>query len=172
MAEKEEKKKKSRKKKISVNTLVLSAFAFVIAGVLLPTSFLLMVGLLPTFVAILSGRRGRRSQAVSVGSMNIAGCSPFLFQLWTEGHTFDVSVGIVSDPMAVVVMYAGAGTGYVIDWALGGVMGVFLYQKNSARLKVIAKRQEDLSERWGEIVRGDVDLDQEGFPIERLGGGV
>ena len=155
-------------KRLKTKTLILCFFIFLMAGIVLPTSFLLIIGLMPTYVVILSGRRGRRSQAVSVGAMNLAGCSPFLFQLWTEGHTFDLSVNIVSDPLAVVVMYAGAGAGYVIDWALGGVMGVFIHQRKTARLKTIEKQQEELVATWGEVVRGDFPLDSEGFPIQNF----
>jgi len=98
--------------------------------------------------------------------MNLAGCSPFLLDLWMKGHNFEKSFSILSDPMAVVVMYAAAAVGYLIDWAMVGLIENILYQKGLARQKSIKKTQGDLIERWGPEVTGDVALDEYGFAVE------
>lgn len=160
------KKKKRRRKKISTPVFVLGVCSAVMSVMLLPTTIILLVGMLPTIAAVFSSRRGRRSQAVSVGAMNFAGCSPFLFQLWLGEHVVSLAVNIISDPFVIVIMYGGAAVGYVIDWALGSFIGMFIYEKNIARVATIEKNLDALKERWGEAVSGEIELDQDGFPIE------
>lgn len=140
-------------------------FALVVGAVFLPSSALLTVGMIPTVVAWLTDWSPRKTSAVTVGAMNLAGCSPFLLQLWSQGHTFEASVFIFTDPTAIIVMYGAAAIGYMIDWSVSSVVANIVYQQALARRKAIKKRQEDLIERWGREVTGELPLDEQGFPI-------
>ena len=144
--------------------LMLVVF-IVMAAVFLPSSILLFVGMMPTLVAALTDWSPRRTRAITVGAMNLAGCSPFLFQLWSKGHTFEASVDIFTNPEAIIVMYGAAAIGYLIDWSVSGLVAGIVYQQGQARKKAIKKRQADLIERWGPEVTGEMPLDPDGFPL-------
>lgn len=168
MAQNKGKKKKRKNTKKSQGwkkQLVLLCGALM-AAAFLPSAALLSVGMLPTIIAVFMDSTKGHSKAVSVGALNAAGCTPFLLELWVQGHSFDKAIEIVSDPMAVIVMYASAAAGYFIDWAMSGIVAVVLYQKGLARQKAIEERQEKLIERWGKKVTGKVQLDERGFPLE------
>jgi len=149
---------------------VLKFFGLFAGIIFLPTSVLLVVGMMPTVVAVFVTSTKKRAKAVTVGAMNLAGCTPFLLDLWMRGHNFETTFEILMNPIAIIVMYAAACIGYLIDWLMVGFVSGVMYQKAEARLEYIAKRQEDLVERWGKEVTGHYVLDEEGFALEEKAG--
>lgn len=126
----------------------------VFGGILMASTVLLAIGMLPSLVAFFVDRSKSKSQALTVAAMNLAGCSLFLLELWTNGHTMNVTLQILSNPVNIVVMYLAAGAGYLIDWTLSGVIGGLVYQNGKSRLKSIRKDQDELVKRWGNQVKG------------------
>lgn len=165
MAKVKKKNKGRSKKGIGFKAQIFLILGLLMAAVFLPTTFLLMVGMIPTPFALFVDRTKGKSKVITVGTMNLAGCSPFLFELWTIDHSFPKSFEIVTDPYAIIVMWSAALVGYVVNWAMTGIVSVSLYQRGLARQKSIAKRQQELVERWGKEVSGDIPLDQFGFPV-------
>ncbi|HBR68482.1 MAG TPA: hypothetical protein DEA55_03805 [Rhodospirillaceae bacterium] len=162
-------KKKSGKRKshkMSAHAQLIMAGFIVLGTIFLPTTFLLCIGMLPTPAAALWDRGRKMTIVVAVGAMNLAGCTPYLLKLWAHGNSFDKAFDIVTDPKNIIVMYAAAGVGYVISWAMTDITASILYKRGRARQKEIRKIQERLVERWGKGVTGDVPLDPEGFPVE------
>ncbi len=129
------------------------------------STVLLLIGMLPTLAALFADRTKRKSKAIAIGTMNMAGCSPFLFSLWMNGNGFGEAVEIITDFWPVVIMYLAAATGYLINWSISGVIASVLYQRGQARQKTIKKLQKELVERWGPEVTGELSLDERGFAI-------
>ncbi|HRQ60473.1 MAG TPA: hypothetical protein PLO23_03015 [Alphaproteobacteria bacterium] len=143
----------------------------IIMGVIfLPSTFLLMVGMAPTPVAAFVDRSRKGSKVITVGAMNLAGCSPFLFDLWLKGNDFESSMAIALNPKAIIVMYAAAGVGYILDWALTGLVAGVMVQRGESRATTIREERAKLVERWGEKVTGSLVLDPQGFPVDIPGG--
>lgn len=138
----------------------------VLAAVFMPSAVLLGIGMMPTIAAMFADPRRARTRVVTVGALNLAGCVPFLLKLWSEGHEFDAAVDIATDPQAVIVMYAAAGAGYMIDWSMSSVVAAILYQRGLIRQESIKKRQAELVSRWGAEVTGQIPLDHQGFAVE------
>ena len=160
MAKKKEKKEKVKKSKSKGGGLGVKGRLFMIAFVLLgvvflPTSMLLFFGMLPSLVAVFVNQKGVGARASTVSAMNLAGCIPFIFKLWTTGNDFEASVAILSSEQGLLVMYTAAAFGYMIDWVVTGLVSSYLYQKGMLRMKEIKKRQEKLVELWGEEVSGE-----------------
>jgi len=159
-------KKKKQKKKISGKGQILGLVGLLTAIVFMPTTIMLMMGMIPTAVAAVIDKSGKGTKALTVGAMNLAGCTPFLIKLWTGGHTAELAVTLISDPRAMSIMYAGAGIGYLIDWAMSGIVGTIMLQRSTVRLKEIEARQAELVARWGREVTSEIMLDPYGFPID------
>jgi hypothetical protein len=159
--------RKKNKTPIGWQGQIFSIFGLLMAVVVMPTTAMLSIGMLPTFVALFVDRSRAKTKAITVGALNLAGCMPFLLQLWTHGHSFQQAMEIVSDPRAVVVMYAAAGIGYIIDWVLTSFVAGLLYQRGESRRKEILKTQEELIKRWGREVTGEIPLDEYGFPLDQ-----
>ncbi len=158
-------RKRRRTKVWSRNAQILGLFGFLTAVVFMPTTIMLFFGMLPTVGAALMDRSGRGIKAVTVGAMNLAGAFPFLLSLWTTGHSSENAISLISDPRTIIVIYSAAAVGYLIDWAMGGLVATVLIQQSSSRMKEIKKRQQELVQQWGQEVTGEMPLDAYGFPV-------
>ncbi len=159
-------KKKAKKRSGSLWLNVFLACIILSALVFLPIAVVLFIGLLPTFVAFFVDRNKKKIKPITVGAMNMAGCAPFIMELWTTNISMPKALSIIGEPMAVIVIYSAAGIGYLIDWAVTVLVARFLYQRGGVRKTAIEKRQAELINRWGEEVNGKIPMDHEGFPIE------
>lgn len=160
-------KKQKGKKRLGWRGQILMIAGCLTAAVFLPSTFILLVGMVPTPFAILVDRTKGKNKVITVGAMNLAGCSPFLFELWMNGHNFAKAIEIVTDPFAIIVMWSAAAVGYIVNWAMTGLVTATLYQRGHARQRAIAERQKELVERWGQEVTGTLPLDPQGFPIQQ-----
>ncbi|MBP7721618.1 MAG: hypothetical protein KA155_03685 [Alphaproteobacteria bacterium] len=160
-------KKSGRKVSGGAKVSVFMMGLVILAAVFMPYAVLLGIGMLPTIAATFADPKRARTKIVTVGALNLAGCVPFLFKLGSQGHEFDTALNIATDPQAVIVMYAAAGAGYMIDWSMSSVVAAILYQRGLARQESIKKRQAELVSRWGAEVTGQIPLDHQGFAVER-----
>jgi hypothetical protein len=154
-----------KKTKMSGTFMVMSVMSILLALVFLPTTLFLILAMLPTIVAAVVDRTKKGTKTITVGAMNLAGCTPFLIDLWTRSHTTEMAMTILTNPQTMIVVYCAAGIGYLIDWAVTGIVASIMVQRGEARLKDIKKRKENLEDRWGREVSGAVPLDNYGFPI-------
>lgn len=160
------KKKKTRSGKGGWQGQILSLVGIVSAIVFLPTAILLLFGMIPTIVAAVVDKSKKGTKVLTVGAMNMAGCTPFLIELWTKEHTREYAMTLATDPRTVIVIYCAAATGYLIDWSLSGLVATMLVQRSHKRVENIRTEMEGLTKRWGREVTGELPLDQYGFPLE------
>lgn len=146
---------------------IILIFVLLAAILFMPTTILLVFGMLPTIVAAVVDRKSG-ARAISVGALNLCGCVPFLLDLWTKSHTVDFAVELIADPRTVIVMYSAAAIGYLIDWALSGIVATIMIQRSTTRLKALRKRQDEMVVRWGPEVTGELLMDAEGFPTDEV----
>lgn len=145
---------------------ILSIAGLMMAIVFLPTAILIGIGMLPSLIALLIDKATKRGRALTVAAMNLAGCTPFVLQLWIKANTVEHAMAIITDPRTVVVMYSAACIGYAVDWAVSGLVASFMVQTSTARLQQIVRRRSELVERWGKEVTGEVATDRQGFLVE------
>lgn len=148
------------------------AQVFIIMGVLLgvlfaPTTMILVCGMVPTPMAILVDKTKRQAKLIAIGSLNLAGCSPFIIDLWTFGNSFEKSIDILSSGTTWLVMYGFAAFAYGVNSVVTSAVAAGMQQNGKRRKKEIIKRQKELVDRWGEKVTGQLPLDEDGFPVEQ-----
>lgn len=158
--------KKKRKQAISKEAYILTVCGAIMALVFLPSTVLLFFGMMPTIILALFNISRTQTKTLTVGALNLAGCSPFLLSLWAEEHSMDAALMTVTNPKSIVVMWSAAMFGYLIDWALSGIVSSIMVGRAEGRLKDIARRKKLLVERWGQEVTGDIPLDPYGYPVE------
>lgn len=132
----------------------------------LPTTVMLVVGMMPTLVMLVVDRTKERLRALTVGSMNLAGCMPFVMELWQREHTIHMALSYLTQPRTIVVMYFAAAIGYMIEWMVSGLVAGVAAQKAQSRIAAIEKKHIEMEHRWGAEVNGTVPLDDEGFPLD------
>lgn len=146
----------------------LGLTALVAAGALfLPTTLMLVIGMLPTIVMLVVDNTKERLRTITVGAMNLAGCMPFVIELWQrDEHTVQMALSYITQPRTIVVMYFAAAIGYMIEWAVTGMVASMAVQKAKGRISSVEKKLAEMEERWGVEVNGTIQLDDEGFPVE------
>lgn len=165
---KKNKKNRSKKKvKISFRWILVSVFSLACMIMFLPTTFLLVAGLLPTFVAIVVDREPGKNKSFTIGAMNFAGCFPYLLGLWMKSNSMDLAIHYLGEPKTIIVMYGAAAIGYLINWAVTLGVSSVLVQRSRLRIKKIDEEKISLEERWGKKVNGQYDLDEFGFIIQK-----
>src|SRR5262245_494370 len=110
--------KRKQRRASGVRLPVLGIAGVLTAVIRQPTTSLLTLGMLPTVVAAVIDRTGKGTKAITVGAMNLAGCTLYLLQLWTTGHTKEIALTLISDPRNIITIYCAAGVGYMIDWMM------------------------------------------------------
>lgn len=144
------------------------AFLCVLGIAFSSTSVVLVLGMLPTIAAYIWDRSKDKMTAFTVGAMNLAGCFPFLLELWlTEGHDINTAFGKFEEIRTWIVIYLAAMIGWMIDWAMTGIIASIMVQKGQYRMQDIRKIKEKLIERWGPEVTGQIPLDEFGYPVDQ-----
>ena len=114
---------------------------------------LLIVGMAPTVVAILTDRSPQKVCARTVGYLNFAGCVPWAVQYWIGGGDLERVFDMVGDPYVLLVMYASAAVGWLLYYAMRPVAASYLAVNNEIKASQLKKRQQDLIDGWGPEVR-------------------
>lgn len=158
--QKNKKSKKGKKKGLGFFGIIYALFISVGAVLMMPTTLIFIIGMVPTAVAAFTDRTKERTAAMTVGAMNFAGVLPALLHLWKNGHVVENALNIISQPTMLLYMYGGAGIGMLIYLNAPPIVSNFLKRKGLRRLEKIEKRHKELVERWGIIVTGtDPDAD-------------
>lgn len=145
---------------------VLSAAGLMLGIVYSAVAIVFVVGMIPTLVAAIVDKTKSKTKAMTVGAMNFAGCMPFMVEVWKKGGSLDTAITYILEPRTIVVIYFAAMMGYLIEWAVTGIVSSVMVQRGKARMIAIREHQKELTERWGPEVTGNIPLDHYGFPIE------
>lgn len=130
----------------------------IVAGLLiftLPTVMVLVVGMIPTFIAYATDRRKEKYKTVCIGSLNFVGVLPLLVTLWTEDHSFDMGFSVLSDPFHWLMVLGAVSAGWTIFLVAPSLVSLFLQTRIEMSADRLKKRQDKLIEEWGEGVSGD-----------------
>ncbi len=144
-------KKKKKSSGILVSIVISIAFALA-ASQFLPFVLLLMIGLAPTWIAILSEADPLRARIATVAQLNLAGTLPFFSTLWQQGGQMRAFLDIMSDVYTWIAMFGSAGAALALLWA--GPQGMTIVRRtlNVGRRLELEREQVQLVEEWGEEV--------------------
>jgi hypothetical protein len=125
-----------------------------VALLLLPSTIVLAVAMVPTLVARIVDPAPGRQLTITVGSLNLAGALWFMHDLWSAGQGFSDIVPTLGDMIGWLAALVGAGMG----WAIYSLMPILTRSiattKSNLRLSRVRKSQGELVEQWGDPVRG------------------
>lgn len=151
---------KKRKKKGPWTFLLLILPA---ALVVLPTSVLFGLGMIPTIVAYAVDRSSEKSAPITVGGLNFCGCLPYVIDLWKHSGTLTAALKVFSDPLAWLVMYGAAAVGWAFYYGIPPAVANAELLRSERRVDVLKQRKVALVQEWGPNVAGDT-FDSSGGP--------
>ena len=129
-------------------------FLYIMLGIpiglmIIPTVIVLAVALVPTGVAFIMERGKGYYGGLTVGAMNFAGTSPYLADLWAEGHTVAAAVGIITNVFAWLVFYGAALFGWAIYATTPAAVSAIMAMTAGQRITTMRATQRDLVQKWG-----------------------
>lgn len=154
---------RKRKKKGGLLTLILLIIPA--ALIVLPTTILFGVGMIPTIVAYIIDRDPEKSAPITVGGLNFCGCMPFAIDLWKHHHTISAAGKVFADPLAWLVMYGAAAVGWGLYYGIPPLVAGVEVSRSESRLDVLKQKKVALVQEWGPDVAGDY-FDESGGPEE------
>ena len=126
-----------------------TVIAIPISLLIIPTVIVLAVAMIPTGVAFLMERRKGYYGGLTVGCMNLAGASPYLFDLWSKGHTVAVATGIITNVFAWMMFYGAAMFGWAIYSTTPSLLSTLMTMTSGRRITTLRAQQRELVQKWG-----------------------
>ena len=131
------------------NFLLYTMLAVPLSLLIIPTVIVLAVALVPTGVAFIMERGKGYYGGLTVGAMNLAGTSPYLADLWTQGHTVSVALGIITNVFAWLMFYGAALFGWAIYSTTPSAVSAFMTMTAGNRIAGMRAQQKELVQKWG-----------------------
>lgn len=146
-------KVKGKRKTLSV--IITWVIAPLVGILAFPTVMLSIGGMLPTLVAYIIDRTGKKHATYTVGYMNGVGCMAVALKMWLGDHSIDKALELMGDPMNWLIMYGAASVGWVIYFVMPPIVGTYLSISQEVKLKQLHDRQQELINEWGTDVKKD-----------------
>ena len=107
------------------------------------------MALVPTGVAFIMERGKGYYGGLTVGAMNMAGTAPYLADLWSQGHTISVALGIITNVFAWMMFYGAALFGWAIYSTTPAAVSAFMTMTSGHRITALRAQQRELVQKWG-----------------------
>lgn len=109
----------------------------------------LILGLLPAFVASYVDNTRDRNLSRVVFSCNFAGVLPVIMKLFKRGITSDNTWATMMDPYSWLVMYGAAAFGWLLMWFFPQAVHFTLQLIQSNTIANLKNRQQIIVDEWG-----------------------
>ena len=139
-------------KKRALQPLLWVIFIAIIILTFPETVILLLVGMLPTFVAFIIDRSPQEYLTYCVCAMNITGVFPGIYELWTTQNNISLALKIVTNIFDLSLMYLSASIGWFIYSVVPPIIRVFIKVIGQQRINLLRGQQQNLIQEWGENV--------------------
>lgn len=159
MARRQPEEAGSRNRRRTRKIALTIALGLPTALLLLPTTLILLAGMLPTIVAYLTDRDPEKIAPITVGALNLCGVVPYLLDMWLGTHSTSAALAVLRDPMAWLAMYGAAAMGWAFYLGIPPSVASFIAWSNTRKITKFERQQQELVEEWGSAITGD-DMDQ------------
>lgn len=150
MAKKKKEKKKPEGKKAPI--LLLVVFSLVMVVVFQLGFIFFLMSMLPTVVAYYVDNSRHQSTFHTVFACNLAGVLPYLAKMLTEDTPGSATSLIMTDASSWLIVYAGAGLGWVLVFAMPIAAEFFIRNLHRRQVLRLERMQARITEEWGETV--------------------
>jgi len=148
---------RKRRKGSSSGMMTVLLILFPVGLIFLPSTILLVVGMIPTVVAYVVDRDPEKTAPMTVGGLNLAGVVTFVISLWQAGHSMAALSKVLTDPFAWLVMYGAAGLGWTLYYGIPPAVAGWITLRAEARIAQRIEEQRELIDLWGTEVNGIVE---------------
>lgn len=124
------------------------------AVMVMPLTVVLVVGMVPSFVAFFVDQSRSRSLGPTVTFLNFAGVFPSLLELFRRGHTMQSAIGLLSEPLRLLMILVPPALGWMLFAFTPVVVGAVMRRRAEVRMRWLEREQKILVDQWGDAVLG------------------
>lgn len=139
-------------KKKSGSWLILTPMILLAGTFLLPTTILVVAGMIPTALSYSVDRERGKLTSSTIGAMNFAALTPVLLRLWSNGQTLENALKMVTNPLIWILVLLGAMVGWVMAQVVPPLVVGLIATRDRRLLHKIRDRQKALIDEWGQAV--------------------
>jgi hypothetical protein len=147
--------KAGRKKSGGIMGVIVAVMLAIGAVMLLPTTLIVVTGVIPMAVAFFVDSSKERMLGPTVTFLNFAGLLPLLVKLWQQGHTVDNALSILAAPHMMLLILIPSSVGWLLYNYVPVMVSGIVRRKAEARIRALERDQEKLVEEWGASVIGN-----------------
>jgi hypothetical protein len=140
------------KKRRGVTGLIGALLAAIGAIAFLPTTIIVVAGMLPTAVAYFVDTSREKTLGPTVLFLNFAGVFPSLLKLWHEGHVVGNAIEILMEPYMMLIILLPAAFGWLLFNYVPILVSSIIRRNAEVKIKNLEKEQEYLIEQWGGVL--------------------
>ena len=134
---------------------LMLALLLPLALIFLPTTTVLVTGMIPTLVAFVIDSNRRRYLTITVGGLNLVGSLYFLRQLWVLGQRLSDIPIVLANSYGWLAALSGAAFGWLLFLGMPFVVRNVAIAEARIRLYSLRREQEKLVQDWGKAVTGE-----------------
>ena len=128
-----------------------------LALVFFPTTAVLTTGMIPTLVALVIDGSPRRYLTITVGGLNLVGCSYFLHLLWAMPQGLSSVMVVLGSSYGWLYALLGAGCGWLFFLGMPPIIRSIAGAQARIRLFRLNREMERMVEDWGPEVTSRTD---------------
>lgn len=139
-----------RKKKLQQRLLLAITGLVFLAILSPPTVFIVVVGMVPTWVALITVPRHRDLAALTMGPLNAVSLLPPIFGLWRRDQSLTTAIDVLFEPFAMFFVLAASAVGAACFHGLPPMIELAMTYRSQIALRRCRTIQEKLVEEWGD----------------------
>ncbi|HVI87099.1 MAG TPA: hypothetical protein VM659_02300 [Dongiaceae bacterium] len=128
-----------------------------LALVFFPTTAVVTTGMIPTLVALVIDGSPRRYLTITVGGLNLVGCSYFLHLLWAMPQGLSSVLVVLGSSYGWLYALLGAGCGWLLFLGMPPIIRSIAGAQAKIRLYRLNREMERMVEDWGPEVTSRTD---------------
>ncbi len=153
MTQKKKKKQEGMMERSNPFFLFIFLLMVMLVGFIFTSSVMIvLIGMVPTFVAMISDRDADRCLSYCVMLCNICGVIPFVIENIQSGMTMTSGLSILQNPINIIIMMAAAGLGWTAYYVIPSLTISLAQSRDQSKLHYLRQRFFDLREDWGAAI--------------------
>lgn len=144
--------------------IIIGTVLAIMAVIMLPTTIVIMVGLVPSAVAFFVDSSREKLLGTTVLSLNVAGVLPAVLRLWKTGHHMENAISLISQPSVLIMVLIPSGMGWLLYIYMPQIASKLVRKRAESRIRSLEKQQKELIEQWSVAVTNGVPINPEEAP--------
>jgi hypothetical protein len=141
-----------RRLEIRFETILIVAVLVFVAVVFAPTTLVVCFAMAPTVLTLLLDGDPAKNRTLAIGSLNLAGTVPALFELWARWNTIPGAIEMIATVHPWRLAIGGAVTGWLLTLLIPPLSANYVVRQRETSIEALERRLDAMRNVWGDEV--------------------